>query len=153
MSPRGSAALSLALLLSAAPLLAQQGMTAPMKAAPGEIHGTGRRVAAGTIHVVGQTMGAQQIHFTETFKVEPSANLRAMLSGNMMVGSDAADLSAIQSAGDQLIAVPKNVDVSAYALLLIYDTKYKTVVASAILPNAKGAAYAGMKDSTASKAY
>lgn len=151
MSPRGTALLALALLLPV-PLLAQ-GAAAPMKVEPGEIHGVGGRPAAGTIHVVGKTMGAQQIHFTETFKVEPSASLRAMLSSDLTVGKDAADIGAIQAAGDQLIAVPKNVDVSAFALLLIYDTRYKNVVASAVLPNAKGQAYAGMKDSTGGKAY
>jgi hypothetical protein len=146
MPSRGPAVLAFALSLAAAPLLAQS------TAKAGEIHGTGTRAATGEIHVVGTTMGAQQIHFTDAFKVEPSANLHAMLSGDLSAAS-AADLGAIASAGDQLIAVPKDVDVSAYALLLVYDTKYKTVVATAILPNAKGQAYGARQDSAATRSY
>jgi hypothetical protein len=150
MRPSGSVALVLALLAAGSPLHAQESSRA---VAPGTIHGAAGRSGAGEIHVVGQTRGSQQIHFTDAFKVEPSSSLHAVLSTGMTVDQGAADLGAIASAGDQLIAVPPTVDVGAYAVLLVYDTRSKTVVASAILPNAKGKSYSEKRDSTMPQTY
>lgn len=147
--PIRSHAAALALLLAASPLLAQQAATP----AAGTITGVGGRPGAGEIHVVGRTVGAQQIHFTSEFKVAPSATLRAVLSQDLTVGSGSVDIGAIASEGDQLIGVPKQVDVSAYTLLLVYDTKTKTVVASTMLPGGKGRAYSGQQDSSGAKSY
>ncbi|HWA16411.1 MAG TPA: hypothetical protein VG817_08255 [Gemmatimonadales bacterium] len=137
---------SLGLLLAvlSTPAAAQQ---------PGKIQGAGGRPGAGEIHVVGQTVGAQKIHFTSEFKVEPSKALHAVLSPNLMAGDGTADLGPISSEGEQLIDVPAHVDVSAFAVLLVYDTGSGMVVASTPLPNARGRAYAGMKDTTATRAY
>lgn len=161
------ALLAIALVTSAAgPLLAQTGTMKPdsmmkhdsmmkdgmkdgMKAGgmkdemmmPGAIHGAGRMMARGTIHVVGEKMGAQKIHFTSDFKVDPSSNLHAVLSSDMMAGAGSADIGAIKSAGDQLVDVPGNVDVAKFVNLLVYDTRTKTVVASAVLPNKNGKGY------------
>jgi hypothetical protein len=138
----GLASLLISLAVLSTPVAAQQAAEA------GTIQGVGGRHGAGTIHVVGQTMGAQKIHFTSEFKVGPSAGLHAVLSNNLMAGDGTADLGPIKSEGDQLIDVPANVDVGAFATLLVYDTGSKTVVASTVLPNARGRAYGGIKDST-----
>lgn len=153
MRRRVPALLALALLLGTAPLHAQGPSNPTGARTPGVIRGAGSRTGAGEIHVVGKAMGSQQIHFTEAFKVDDSSNLRAMLSTDMTVGKGSADIGAIASSGDQLIAVPKDVDVSAYALLLVYDTKTKTVLASAILPNSKGQSYNETRDSTTPQSY
>lgn len=149
MRASGPVALALALLSAGIPLYAQGGAAY----APGTIRGAGNRIGAGEIHVVGQAMGSQQIHFTEAFKVEPSTSLHAMLSSGMKLDLASADLGAIASSGEQLIAVPPKVDVSAYAVLLVYDTTARTVIASAILPNAKGKSYSETRDSTARQRY
>jgi hypothetical protein len=151
MRPLGLTSLIVALAVVSTPAAAQQA-TAAMRAEPGTIHGVGGRMGAGVIHLVGKTMGAQQIHFTSEFKVEPSTRLHAVLSGDMLAGSGSADLGPIASAGDQLIAVPANVDLAAFATLLVYDTDSRTVVAATILPNARGQAYSA-KDSTMKRAY
>lgn len=111
------------------------GMMKDEMAMPGSIHGAGTMMASGTIHVVGDKMGSQKIHFTSDFKVDPSSSLHAVLSSDMMAGKGSADIGAIKSAGDQLMDVPKNVDVGAFTNLLVYDTKTGMVVASAVLPN------------------
>jgi hypothetical protein len=162
MSHPGVLALALT-LIAAGPLAAQTGTMKPdtmmkhdsmamkdgMKAGgmkdematPGMIHGAGTMMATGTIHVVGEKMGAQKIHFTSDFKVDPSSSLHAVLSSDMMAGKGSADIGAIKSAGDQLVDVPKNVDVGAFTNLLVYDTKTRMVVASAMLPNKMAKAY------------
>lgn len=135
------------LALLSTPAMAQQ------MAEPGTIQGVGGHSGAGTIHVVGQTKGAQKIHFTSEFAVGSSKTLHAVLSSNLMAGDGTADLGPIASKGDQLIDVPATVDVGDYATLLVYDTANKTVIASTVLPNARGRAYGGVKDTTAKRAY
>lgn len=158
MRPIGPLVLTLT-AVAALPLMAQQRDTTmkqpTMQAmpAPGMIHGSGSRSASGTIHIVGNMKGSQKIHFTSDFKVDPSTNLHAVLSSDMMAGMGSADIGPIKSAGDQLIDVPANVDVAGFATLLVYDTKYKMVVASTALPNAKGQAYGAGSDSSMKKAY
>jgi hypothetical protein len=152
MRPLGLPLFVLTLAAASAPVAAQQAGGA-MRTEPGTIQGVGGRAAAGVIHVVGNTMGSQKIHFTSEFKVDASTTLHAVLSSDLMAGGGSADLGPIASAGDQLISVPANVDVAAFATLLVYDSGTRTVVAATILPNAKGQAYRGMKDSTMKRTY
>jgi hypothetical protein len=142
----------LTLAVVASPLMAQRTADFP-SADPGTIQGMDGRAGTGVIHLVGNSTGTQKIHFTSEFRVDSSSSLHAVLSTDLTAGASSADLGPIASAGDQLIDVPASVDVAAFATLLVYDSRSRTVVAATILPNAKGRAYGGMKDSTMQRRY